>query len=198
MVLSLFTPSSCPAKRNVPLPSMKVGAGVYFQHFYFRAMKNKKPIAVNIILEQLDREGYHLFLNVKLNGKKCRFLIDTGASHTVVDKGFFEKNFKKENLKTVKQSTASLHGSTEESHFGKIKELALGRLLIKNRVAAAIDLNHVNQTYRTIKKPKIHGIIGSDILVKYKMIIDYGQKKLCIPNQWAQPVPVLQQPGSFA
>ncbi|MES2621622.1 MAG: retropepsin-like aspartic protease [Bacteroidota bacterium] len=144
-------------------------------------MKKQKEISVKIILEALDLTGYHLFVNLKINGKKCRFLIDTGASHSVVDKMYFEKYFGKRNLKTVKQATTGLHSSTDESHFGKIKELALGKLVVKNHIAAAVDLSHVNNTYAQIKKPKIQGILGSDILLKYKMIIDYGKVKVIIP-----------------
>jgi predicted aspartyl protease len=144
-------------------------------------MKKKKEQAVKIILEQLDKDGYHLFINLKVNGKKCRCLIDTGASHSVIDKRFYEKNFKKKKLKTVKQSTTGLHSSTAESHFGKIEQLTIGKTIVKNHVAAAIDLSHVNSTYAQIKKPKIQGILGSDILWQYKMIIDYGRMQLIIP-----------------
>lgn len=137
-------------------------------------MKNKVKIAVT----ELDRGGYHLFITVKVNGKKCRFLIDTGASHSVIDKGYYEKNLKKKSLKTVKQETTGLHSTVNESHFGVIKEVAVGKLLIKNYSSAAVDLSHVNATYKKLRKPKIDGILGSDILVKYKMVIDYGKKLL--------------------
>jgi hypothetical protein len=149
--------------------------------FYFQLMKKRKNTSIKILAEALDETGYHLFINVKVNEKRCRFLIDTGASHTVIDKSFFEKNLGKKNLNTVNQSTTGLHSSTDESHFGKIKELFIGKLVIKNYLAAAVDLGHVNLTYSSIRMPKIHGILGSDILLKYKMIIDYGQAKLVIP-----------------
>lgn len=144
-------------------------------------MSKKKPISIKIITEQLDETGYHLFVNIKVNRKKCRFLIDTGASHCVIDKAYYEKNFGDKKLKTVKQSTTGLHSSTAESHFGKLKELLIGKLAVKNYRAAAVDLSHVNQTYAQIKKPKIHGILGSDILLQYRMIIDYGKQELIIP-----------------
>ena len=137
-------------------------------------MKNKVKIAVT----ELNRGGYHLFITVKVNGKKCRFLIDTGASHSVIDKGYYEKNLKKKNLKTLKQETTGLHSTVNESHFGIIREVAVGKLLIKNYSSAAVDLSHVNATYKKLRKKKIDGILGSDILVKYKMVIDYGKKLL--------------------
>ena len=149
--------------------------------FYFRPMKNKKPAPVKIILEALDKTGYHLFIHVTVNGKRCRFLIDTGASHTVVDKTYFEKYFGKKSLKTVKQATTGLHSSTTESYFGKIKEMKIGSTLTKNYIAAAVDLSHVNNTYKSLKKRSIQGILGSDLMLKYKMTIDYGELKLTTP-----------------
>lgn len=135
-------------------------------------MKKKTP-AVKIILEALDQTGYHLFVNVLVNNKRCRFLIDTGASHSVVDKAYFEKHFGKRSLKTVKQATTGLHSSTTESHFGKIKELKIGSITTKNHLAAAVDLGHVNNTYKQLKKRAIQGILGSDLMLKYKMKINY-------------------------
>lgn len=141
----------------------------------------KTTSSVKISIEALDDTGCHLFLNLKVNGKKCRFLVDTGASHSVIDKSYFEKQSGKKKLETVKQSTTGLHSSTDESHFGKLKEIVIGKLVIKHYHVAAIDLAHVNLTYSSIKKPKIHGILGSDILLKYKMIVDYGNEKIFIP-----------------
>lgn len=141
-------------------------------------MKNKKTTPAKIILEALDKTGYHLFVNVTVNDKRCRFLIDTGASHSVVDKAYFEKHFGKRSLKTVKQATTGLHSSTTESHYGKIKELKIGSTLTKNYTAAAVDLAHVNNTYKSLKKPAIQGILGSDLMLKYKVKINYESLKL--------------------
>lgn len=142
-------------------------------------MEKKKPNVVKVSVEELDKGGYHVFLNVKVNGKRCRFLIDTGASKCVVDKTYFEKHLGK--LKVVKQSTTGLHSSTVESYFGKIELFEIGKLAIKKYNVAAVDLNHVNQTYAMIGRPKIHGILGSDVMYKHKMIVDYGAGVLLIP-----------------
>ncbi len=141
----------------------------------------KKENAVKILLLELGKGGYHIFFNLKVNGKSCRFLIDTGASSSVIDKGYFEKNFGKKNLTTIKEGTHGLHSSTAESHFGKIKELQIGKRKINNYKVAAIDLSHVNQLYANLKRPKISGILGSDLMVKYKMVIDYGDSKIVLP-----------------
>jgi hypothetical protein len=143
-------------------------------------MKQKES-AVKIILAEFDQGGVHLFLNLKVNGVKCRFLLDTGASKTVLDKKYFEEKIGKKNMKTVKQETTGLHSSTTESHFGNVKTIEIGHHTVKNYRIAAVDLSHVNQVYRMAKKPKISGILGSDLMLKYKMIVDYGQLKILLP-----------------
>jgi hypothetical protein len=141
----------------------------------------KKEDSVKMLLVEFEEGGYHLFVNLKVDGKKCRFLIDTGASKSVIDKSYFEKNFGQENLKTIQQETAGLHSSTPQSHYGKLKTLQVGKQIMKNFLIAAVDLSHVNQVYVKLKKPKIHGILGSDLMLNYKMLLDYGQLKIVLP-----------------
>ncbi|MDB5281031.1 MAG: hypothetical protein JWO06_106, partial [Bacteroidota bacterium] len=93
-------------------------------------MKKKENI-VKIILVEFKEGGFHLFLNMKVNGKKCRFLVDTGASKSVIDKSYFEDNFGKKNLQTIRQETSGLHGSVPESYYGKVKEIEVGQHKIK-------------------------------------------------------------------
>ncbi len=126
--------------------------------------------------------GYHLFLNVKLNDKRCRFLVDTGASKSVVDKAYFEKNFGKQSIKTIKQQATGLHSSVPESYTGKVKTFAIGKREVKNYTIAAVDLSHVNMTYAALKKPKIQGILGSDVMLQLKMVIDYGAMTISMPG----------------
>lgn len=142
-------------------------------------MKNK-PSTVKITLGNLGDNGFHLFVTIGVNGKKCRFLIDTGASKSVIDKSYFEKNIAK-NLKSIKRETAGLHSSVAESHTGKIKELEIGKHKVKNHIIPALDLSHVNGTYKKLKQKSIQGILGSDLMLEHKMILDYGSMKIILP-----------------
>lgn len=135
-----------------------------------------KPVKLQVT--QLEQGGYHVFVSVKVNDKRCRFLLDTGASKTVVDHGFFEKHFGKRNLKVLEQETTGLHSTQSKTSVGKIKVLSIGQLQIKNMLTAAVDLGHVNATYRKIKVKPIHGILGSDVLLHFKAVIDYGQSTM--------------------
>jgi hypothetical protein len=146
---------------------------MYALLFYFRLMK-KKNTPIKIVLVEFDEGGSHIFVNLAVNGKRCRFLVDTGASKSVIDKTFFEKYFDKKNLRTIQQETSGLHSSVPETYLGIIKKLSMGPLNVSNYEIAAVDLSHVNTIYTKVKKPKIHGILGSDLMLKNKMLLNYG------------------------
>lgn len=117
--------------------------------------------------------GIHVFLPVLLNGKRCRFLLDTGASRTVVDYHYFLKHFGKRGLKELEQATTGLHSTQNKTVMAKVKEMQLGGLLVKGYTAAAVDLGHVNATYRYLKIKPIHGILGSDLMADFGALISY-------------------------
>ncbi|MBX2902740.1 MAG: clan AA aspartic protease [Chitinophagales bacterium] len=142
--------------------------------------KKQIPTVVKLSLEDMSESGYHLFLNIKVNGKRCRFLLDTGASKTVIGKEWFEKNIGKEKLKTIKQETSGLHSAVAESYLGKIDLIEFGTLSVKKYNSAAVELSHVNNMYAKYKIKKINGILGSDLLLKLNAIIDYKNATLTL------------------
>jgi hypothetical protein len=137
-----------------------------------------KPLKLSIIA--LDENSYHVFLTLKVDDIKCRFLLDTGASKTVIDKNFVSKLGTSQKMKTLKKETRGLNSTEIETAVIKIKSFFLNELEIKNHLFAAIDLSHVNHTYKSLKKPIIHGILGSDILLEVNAVIDYGKKQLSV------------------
>jgi hypothetical protein len=143
--------------------------------------KTKPHIAkgVKFISQELMGGGYHPFITVTIEGKKCRFLIDTGASKCVIDKDFYEKKLERK-MKVIKQETTGLHSTVMESYVGTLKKLQLGDLILTNYPIAGVELTHVNLTYGKMKIKKIHGILGSDIFQNHNAIIDYAQSKLFI------------------
>ena len=132
-------------------------------------MKSQK-----ITITTLQENSFHVFITVKINDVKCRLLVDTGASVSVIDKSFFEKKFNKK-TKVIEVETSSLHNTQMQSHLAKIKTMTLAGATLKNLEFAALDLSHVNDNYKKINVKKIQGILGSDILYKQKMIIDYAK-----------------------
>ena len=131
---------------------------------------------IKIELQSLGDDGYHIFCKVKINGIKCRALIDTGASKTVVGKQMLKK------LKLLKasnpqdnQMTGIQPGELDVS-FALIETIAFGKLKFNNIFSGLIDLSHVAKQYKSLKIEPFQIIIGGDILYKGKAVIDYKNK----------------------
>jgi predicted aspartyl protease len=133
---------------------------------------------IKIDLQSLGDDGYHIFCNVKVNSKKYRALIDTGASKTVIG----QKLIQKLKLETFKpdgdNQMTGIHPGAMEVAFAKIENISFGNLKFKNTIAGLIDLEHVNLQYKTLNIKPFDLIIGGDILTKGKAIIDYKRKLL--------------------
>jgi hypothetical protein len=138
--------------------------------FYF-PMTTKIPIKIL----KLD-DGFHLLINIRINGKPARMLIDTGASKTVFDKKRISNFFKEEKFETHDKLSTGLGTSNMKSHLAVIKKINIGKIEIKNYKSVVIDISHVNMAYSQMKQKPIDGVLGSDILKQYKAVVDYGKK----------------------
>lgn len=67
-----------------------------------------------------------------------------------------------------------------ESKLSTIHNLKLGRFLLPDYDVVLLDMSNINKAYEAMKKPLVHGIIGSDFFVRYRAVIDYDQKTLFI------------------
>jgi len=129
-------------------------------------------------LINIDQDGYHLFIDCWINGKKANMLVDTGASKTVFDLNrvdlFFEKKKRKSKIKD-KLSTG-LGTNSMESSFVRLEEFEISGITFWNYQAILLDMSHVNQSYSLLKLPAVDGVIGCDILSDYKAVIDFDKK----------------------
>ena len=113
----------------------------------------------------------HLLITAKINGVKGKFILDTGASNSCI--GFesvalFQLNAKDSKTKA---SGAGATGMTTQS--ASDLNLQLGYWKNQNIELVIFDLSHVNEALLAHKAKAVHGIIGADVLLKGKAIIDY-------------------------
>ncbi|KRD11143.1 acid protease [Flavobacterium sp. Root901] len=113
----------------------------------------------------------HLQIKAKINGVSGNFILDTGASNTCI--GFesierFELSAKKSKTK------ASGAGATGmRTQISSQNVLQLGSWKSRNFSIVIFDLSHVNEALESYKTKPVHGIIGADVLLEGKAIIDY-------------------------
>ena len=133
-------------------------------------------IPINII--SIEGDGFHLIAEGCINGKTARFVVDTGASRTVFDKDKILNYINNPEFSEKEGISAGIGGTDISSFIFDIEELCFGELKIKDYQAVAMDLSNVNDSYAMIKLPPIDGVLGGDLLVKYKAVISYRLKKI--------------------
>ena len=118
----------------------------------------------------------HFVINAKINGVKGRFIVDTGASNSCVgleEIGLFNLSLEETNKKAAGAGSTNIKTQIASQNTLKIKQFK-----ITNLTLVVIDLTHINTALIEHKTNPINGIIGADILKKYKGIIDYEYKAL--------------------
>ncbi|HNW98257.1 MAG TPA: aspartyl protease family protein [Bacteroidales bacterium] len=134
-------------------------------------MKLKIPIEII----ELEPESFHLFIEGHINGKPANMLVDTGASKTVFDLNRISNfiNKRKKKFESFEKTTTGLGTNSMESHFTNFKKFNIKKLAFVDFKAILLDMTHVNQSYEMLKMKPIDGVLGSDLLMKYKSVIDY-------------------------
>lgn len=122
--------------------------------------------------------GLHIHIKIFLNNKVARFVVDTGASQTVIDKNRAEHFIPGGIHRKLDALTAGIGTNTLESQAVIIKNIRIGELKIKNYELILLDLQHVNESYKTMGFKEIDGIFGSDLLDKYSAVIDFKKAQL--------------------
>lgn len=113
----------------------------------------------------------HLLIKGKVNGVEGNFILDTGASNSCVG---FESIPHFALTATDSATTAAGAGGTGMiTQTSEKNTLKLGHWNTNDFALVIFDMSHVNEALRQYKAKPVDGIIGADILLKGKAIIDY-------------------------
>jgi predicted aspartyl protease len=113
----------------------------------------------------------HLLIKASINGVKGNFILDTGASNSCV--GFESVELFQLTAKKSKTRAAGAGATGMFTQIAKNNTLQLGRWKETEFSLVVFDLSHVNEALQQYKAKPVHGIIGADILLQGKAIIDY-------------------------
>jgi|ERR1051325_9453507 predicted aspartyl protease len=138
-------------------------------------MKIKIPIR----LIKLD-DGYHIFISAKINGRKATLIIDTGASRSAFDKERIKQFVDEHKFEKHEKLASGIGTNSMKSHLAVLDSFTIGKIKEENYLAILLDFSHVVTAYRQMGVKPIDGVLGSDILRKYKAVIDYGKKILLL------------------
>jgi hypothetical protein len=128
--------------------------------------KNKyKKIKFRVLKTQ------HLLISAKINGVKGSFILDTGASNSCLG---FEGITKFQLIAETSETKAAGAGATGmETQLSKNNLLQLSHWKTIKFHLVIFDMQHVNLALLEYKTKPVDGIIGADVLLNGKAIIDY-------------------------
>ncbi len=129
-------------------------------------------------LVKIEDNGYHLLIEVEINHKTAYLLIDTGASKTVFDLSRIANYLGSTTFIDNEILSAGIGTNTLESKSIVLESLTIGEFEITDYPAIVIDMQHVSESYQKLGLQAFDGVLGSDILYKYRASIDYKTKTL--------------------
>ena len=113
----------------------------------------------------------HLMIKAKINTFSGNFILDTGANNSCVGHEGIEKFQLFAEYSDTKAAGAGATGM--ETQISKNNTLQLSRWKTNKLNLIVFDMSHVNEALKSYKAKPVDGIIGADVLLKGKAIIDY-------------------------
>ncbi len=141
-------------------------------------MARKKKFVIKMKVSKIDKEGCHLSVAGKIKNKKINLIIDTGASQTIFDKNRISNYIGHDDFQKAEALSSGLGTNTMESHMVAFNGFSIGEMEFPHEKMMLLDLSHVNETYTLMNLKPIDGVIGGDLLKKYKAVIDYEKKQI--------------------
>lgn len=137
--------------------------------------------------KHLEKQGYHSVklkktktnhfeIEAKINGKKGHFIIDTGASNSCVglqEAQLFDLITEESEHKATGAGNAEI-----DTQLSQNNKLNIDGFKLKKVNLVLLDLSHINGALIKQKARPVNGILGADVLVRGRAIIDYHKKRL--------------------
>jgi hypothetical protein len=136
-------------------------------------LKNKGYYSVNLIFLKTK----HYLIETRINGINGKFILDSGASNSCVC--ITQENKFKLETKKSKIDASSATSKISKTNVSKKNSLIIGKWKYTIDLVT-FDMSHINKTLKEKEIEFVDGIIGADVLIKSKAILDYKSNKLYI------------------
>lgn len=114
----------------------------------------------------------HFAIRGQVGEEGLELIVDTGASHTVIDAARAERFGL---LSEDRGGRVTGVGATSQSvESGTLHDVRIGPLSMERMRVSVMDLSAVNSVLERLGSPAVDGIVGADVLIRRNAIIDYG------------------------
>lgn len=113
----------------------------------------------------------HIVFDIILNDLPAKFLIDSGASGTILTLESINKFSL--NVKETSEKSTGAASSNISMQNSINNSLTFKHFKIDNLDLYIMDLSHVNESLKEMNDEPIDGILGADILSNYNCVLDY-------------------------
>jgi predicted aspartyl protease len=121
----------------------------------------------------------HVHLMVRVAGRDCDFVLDTGAQRTTLDAALASEL----GCQTIGKSLCEGMGGTQAVADVRLAELVVGDAVYRDYIVAAMDLTGIR-----FGLPTVDGILGLDILRDFVMQLDLADDELVLTARAEAPV----------
>jgi predicted aspartyl protease len=121
-------------------------------------------------------DGFNLYVDGSVNGKKARLMVDTGAFATLLHSRFVRQM--KIPMRDTPFSSSGVNLKQRGVHMATITRLSIGSMNLERKDVGVIDLEGLIHGGLLNASPPVAGLLGSEILRRHHGIIDFGTKSL--------------------
>lgn len=139
---------------------------------------NNSQAVLHFELESLENNNFHILLPGEFCGVFGDFIIDTGATLSVIDSHVLPEGIEGKLVTDCKSS--SISGLIDDVHILTVDDFKLDNICFKDTRLAVIDLSHVTTLYAESLSRQVIGLIGCDFCVKYGAIINYQERTVTL------------------
>jgi len=137
-----------------------------------KKLKKKGYLSSSLMITSTN----HIILNAFVNGIHGLFILDTGASNTCVALRCIDRFNLVLNSSEIKATGAMSSGM--QTYISKKNIISIGNWESATMSLIIFDLTTVNTALIAEGLEEVAGILGADLLINAKAIIDYDEKHL--------------------
>ncbi len=121
-------------------------------------------------------DGFNLYVDGSVNGKKAKLMVDTGAFATLLHSRFMRRM--KIPLRDTPFRSSGVNLKNRGVQMATISRFSIGSMDMRDKDVGVINLEGLIQGGRLDGSPPVAGLLGSEILRRHHGILDFGTKTL--------------------